>query len=225
MLQESAYNPFWDDYIIETYRAKAYELFIYHYFYSLGNYKESSEFIREHYDILSYHKKDKIWKKLNQQELTQAQKTRLKNIQVINSFLFSEFDDWSRSGWKASNNDKSTVLSKGRSLTKIDVATLTTFTEVEFGSRFGMGRETFEKILQILNNASLNLHTQGGRPTKLSALDRLIITIEHSRNRHTMESIAADYGVSKSRISDAIKWVKKTLVDNGIFLEQVLTGK
>ncbi|MDR1240414.1 MAG: IS5/IS1182 family transposase, partial [Oscillospiraceae bacterium] len=33
----------------------------------------------------------------------------------------------------------------------------------------------------------------------------------------TMENISFDYGVSKSRISDAVKWVEQTLIKNGTF--------
>jgi hypothetical protein len=32
-----------------------------------------------------------------------------------------------------------------------------------------------------------------------------------------MENISFDYGVSKSRISDAVKWVEQTLIKNGTF--------
>ena len=33
----------------------------------------------------------------------------------------------------------------------------------------------------------------------------------------TMTNIAFDYGVSKSRISDAVKWVEQTLIREGTF--------
>jgi DNA-binding transcriptional regulator GbsR (MarR family) len=32
-----------------------------------------------------------------------------------------------------------------------------------------------------------------------------------------MQNIAFDYGVSKSRISDAVKWVEQTLIKDGTF--------
>lgn len=102
LLQESDYNPLWDDYLIEIYRANAYELFKHHYVYCFGNYEETSNFIREHNDILSYHQKKQDVENDKKEKLTPAQKTRLKIIQVINNSLFSEFEDWSRSGWKAS---------------------------------------------------------------------------------------------------------------------------
>lgn len=225
LLQESDYNPLWDDYLIEIYRAKAYELFKYHYVYCFGNYEETSNFIREHYDILSYHQKSKMWKEIKKEKLTPAQKTRLKNIQVINNSLFSEFEDWSRSGWKASNNGRSTTLTKSKLSTKIDEAKLMKLKSDEYGALLGMDKKTFEKILHILNDTFIKLHTPGGRPSRLSVLDKLVITIEYSRNRCTLESIAANYDVSKSRISDAVKWVKKTLADSEIPLDQILMSE
>lgn len=92
----------------------------------------------------------------------------------------------------------------------------------EYGALLGMDKKTFEEILHILNDTFIKLHTPSGRPSRLSVLDKLVITIEYSRNRRTLESIAANYDVSKSRISDAVKWVKKTLADSEIPLDQIL---
>ena len=61
------------------------------------------------------------------------------------------------------------------------------------------------------------LHTQGGRPARLSVLDKLVVTLGYYRDYRTMENIAFDYDVSKSRISDAVKWVEETLIMDGTF--------
>lgn len=227
LLQESDFNPLWDDYLIEIYRAKAYELFKYHYAYCLGNYEEASGFIREHYNILSYHEENKMWKKTKTEKLTPSQKTRLKNIQIINNSLFSEFDDWSRAGWKKFNKsiENTTTPAVSRQYVRIDESKLATLKNEEYRSLLGIDKETFEKIFQMLNDAFINLHAPGGRPARLSVFDRLMITIEYTHNNSTMDNIATDYGVSKSRISDAIKWVKKTLADSEMPLNQILISE
>ena len=61
------------------------------------------------------------------------------------------------------------------------------------------------------------LHKQGGRPPKLKVLDRLVITLGYYREYRTMQHIAFDYNVAKSRISDAVKWVEDTLIKSGNF--------
>ena len=42
-------------------------------------------------------------------------------------------------------------------------------------------------------------------------LDKLMIMLQYYREYRVMDNIAFDYGVSKSTISDAIKWVEETL--------------
>jgi hypothetical protein len=57
----------------------------------------------------------------------------------------------------------------------------------------------------------------GGRPSRLSVLDKLIVMLGYYHDYRTMENISFDYGVSKSRISDAVKWVEQTLIKDGTF--------
>jgi len=89
--------------------------------------------------------------------------------------------------------------------------------ESDYQKLFGMHKTTFEEILLILERAYKELHSQGGRPPRLSVLDKLVVTLGYYRDYRTMENIAFDYDVSRSRISDAIKWVEETLVLDGTF--------
>ena len=87
----------------------------------------------------------------------------------------------------------------------------------EYQQLFGVKKPTFEAMLSILEEAYEQLHKQGGRPPKLSVLDRLVITLGYYREYRTMAHIGFDYGISKSCISDAVKWVEDTLLKNGAF--------
>jgi predicted DNA-binding protein YlxM (UPF0122 family) len=89
--------------------------------------------------------------------------------------------------------------------------------EDEYQGVFGVKKLTFETMLAILEEEFRLLHNQGGRPPRLSVLDKLIVTLGYYREYRTMHHIGFDYGVSKSRISDAIKWVEDTLLKNGTF--------
>ena len=68
-----------------------------------------------------------------------------------------------------------------------------------------------DPMLLVLEEAFEELHKKGGRPPRLSVLDKLVVTSGYYRECRTMQHIGFDYGVSKSRISDAVKWVKNTL--------------
>ena len=82
---------------------------------------------------------------------------------------------------------------------------------------FGVRKPTFEKMREILELAFIHEHKQGGRPPRLKVLDKLAVTLGCYHDCRTMQNIAFDYGVVKSRICDAIKWVERTLVKDGTF--------
>jgi predicted DNA-binding protein YlxM (UPF0122 family) len=82
---------------------------------------------------------------------------------------------------------------------------------------FGIRKPTFDKMLEILESEYMRMHRAGGRPPRLNVLDKLVVTIGYYHDYRTMENIAFDYGVSKSRICDAVKWVEQTIIKDGCF--------
>ena len=89
--------------------------------------------------------------------------------------------------------------------------------ESNYQKIFGVKKETFDTMLAILEKDYQKKHIKGGRPPKLSVLDKLIIMLVYYREYRVMENIAFDYGVSKSTICDAISWVETTLIKDGTF--------
>lgn len=89
--------------------------------------------------------------------------------------------------------------------------------EKSYQELFGVRKPTFDAMLAILKRAYEEMHTQGGRPSRLSVLDKLVISLGYYHDYRTMQNIAFDYNVSKSRISDAVKWVEETLIKDGTF--------
>ncbi|MDR0691208.1 MAG: transposase family protein [Streptococcaceae bacterium] len=87
----------------------------------------------------------------------------------------------------------------------------------EYLELFGIPKPTFDQMLQILEKAFKELHKQGGRPSRLSVLDKLIIMLGYYHDYRTMQNIAFDYGVSKSRVCDAVKWTEETLIKDDAF--------
>lgn len=89
--------------------------------------------------------------------------------------------------------------------------------EKEYQELFGVKKETFEKMLEILENKYKKDHEKGGKPAKLSALDKLIITLCYYREYRTMQHIAFDYNVTKSTVCESVHWVEKVLIKSGVF--------
>ena len=87
----------------------------------------------------------------------------------------------------------------------------------DYPELFGIPKPTFEKALCVLEGAFAQLHGKGGRTPRLSVLDKWVVTLGYYHDYRTMQNIAFDYDVSKSRISDAVKWVEQTLLRDGAF--------
>jgi predicted DNA-binding protein YlxM (UPF0122 family) len=89
--------------------------------------------------------------------------------------------------------------------------------EAVFKRLYGVKPETFDKMKGILQKEYSKLHKLGGSPPKLTVADKLIATLKYYREYRTMESIGADYGVSKSTVCESIKWVENTLAKDKAF--------
>jgi len=89
--------------------------------------------------------------------------------------------------------------------------------EAVFKRLYGVKPETFEKMKAILQKEYDEMHKLGGSPPKLTVQDKLTITLKYLREYRTMESIGADYGVSKSTVCESIQWVENTLLNNKTF--------
>ena len=89
--------------------------------------------------------------------------------------------------------------------------------EKEYRKIFGVTKPIFEQMLEILEKAFQEEHRRGGHPPKLSVLDKLIIMLCYYREYRTMESIAFDYGVSKSTVYESIRWAEESLMKSNKF--------
>jgi len=83
---------------------------------------------------------------------------------------------------------------------------------------FGITKPTFDKMLEVLVDANTAERRKGGKKaTKLTILDRLVITLMYWREYRTYSHIAFDYGVSKAEIGKMVLWTEDTLVKSGLF--------
>lgn len=92
----------------------------------------------------------------------------------------------------------------------------------EYVQIFGVSKEVFFGMYLELSRTYRKLHEKGGKPPKLSVLDKLVIALMYWREYRTYRHIAWDYGVGKSAIGKTVTWVEDTLIKSGRF---ALPGK
>lgn len=95
--------------------------------------------------------------------------------------------------------------------------TIKEYTEKQFRRITGVKRETFEKMVEILQKSYAQKHRRRGRKPKLSIEEQLLATLEYLREYRTYAHIAASYGIDESNIYRAIKWVEDVLIKDGTF--------
>ena len=85
--------------------------------------------------------------------------------------------------------------------------------DTDFKRLTGVKRETFEKMLAVINKELPNF----GRPPKLKRADQLLMTLMYWREYRTQFHIAGSYGVSEATVCRTIKKVEEALMRSGEF--------
>ena len=85
--------------------------------------------------------------------------------------------------------------------------------DTDFKRLTGVKRETFEKMLTIINQELPNF----GRPPKLKRADQLLMTLMYWREYRTQFHVAGSYGVSEATVCRTIKKIEDALMRSGEF--------
>lgn len=86
----------------------------------------------------------------------------------------------------------------------------------------GVKKLTFKIMLRMLEVQYAIDHEFGGKPSKLTLENKLLMTLEYWREYRTYFHIGNSYGCSESQAFRSIKWVENTLIKSGKF---ALPGK
>lgn len=81
----------------------------------------------------------------------------------------------------------------------------------------GIKKATFEKMIEILEEADKTKKAKGGRKNKLSIHDQLFITLEYWREYRTYFHIGKSCGISESSTYKTVRWVENTLMVHPLF--------
>jgi len=85
--------------------------------------------------------------------------------------------------------------------------------ETDFKRLTGVQRETFDKMLKVVEKGLRNF----GRPAKLSRADQLLMTLMYWREYRTEFHIAQSYEISEATVCRTIQKVENALVRSGKF--------
>ena len=81
----------------------------------------------------------------------------------------------------------------------------------------GVKQQTFQRMIQILQEADIEKKAQGGRKNKLSIEDQLLMALEYLREYRTYFHVGTSYGISESAAYKGVRWVENTLIKHPEF--------
>jgi len=87
----------------------------------------------------------------------------------------------------------------------------------DFKELFGVKKEIFLHMHDILTAAALERRKKGGRRPALCPGDQLLLTLQYWREYRTMKHLGYDFGIAKSTVSDTITQVENVLIKSGAF--------
>ena len=104
---------------------------------------------------------------------------------------------------------------------KVTAQRLAEFTERDYVLTFGVGKKEFDRMLVALEDAYRREHKRKPRFTKITMLDKLVLTLIDRHEYRSMDSIAAEYEVSRDTIEVNVHWVEQTLLNADLIQKSV----
>src|SRR3546814_6969142 len=89
-----------------------------------------------------------------------------------------------------------------------------TKTDAIFRRLTGVKRTTFDKMIEILNEAYKNKHKKGGRPHSLLMADCLLMSLEYLSEYRPYAHIPSSYVVRDRCAYELRLWVEHTLINS-----------
>jgi hypothetical protein len=105
---------------------------------------------------------------------------------------------------------------------KLKYEQVKSLSDEQFRRLTGVKRSTFDKMINILEEADKKKKTKGGRRNKLSMENQLLMALEYIREYRTYFHVSQSYGISESSCYKGIKWIEDTLIKHPDF---ALPGK
>lgn len=88
---------------------------------------------------------------------------------------------------------------------------------IEFKRLAGVGKDTFAKMISIVQEADKGKMSRGGKPSQLTIEDKLLMCLEYLREYRTYFHLGQSYGISESACYRNCKWVEDILIKSKAF--------
>lgn len=87
----------------------------------------------------------------------------------------------------------------------------------DFKQLFGVKKETFDAMVEVLKVAYDKKHQHRGRHAKLSLQDQLFLSLKYWRQYVTQKELSYEFEIGEATTHDTIIWVENTIVKSGKF--------
>lgn len=81
----------------------------------------------------------------------------------------------------------------------------------------GVKQDTFRLMVEVYEEELLKSYKRKGRPSKLSAADKVLMMLEYNREYRTYFHISKNYGLAEGNAYKCIKQVEELLLKSGKF--------
>jgi len=89
--------------------------------------------------------------------------------------------------------------------------------EEVFRRATGVSKASYGKMKAVLEAAEEVKKASGGRPSKLTIDEKLLMTLEYWREYRTYFHMSHSWGISESSVCKTIRWCEDTLIRSGQF--------
>jgi hypothetical protein len=87
----------------------------------------------------------------------------------------------------------------------------------DFRRLTGVQKGRFAKMAKVIREAEAEKYAHGGRPSKLSVENRLLMLLMYWRENRTYFHIAQAYGINEGACWRMIAWLEQALIKSGVF--------
>lgn len=88
----------------------------------------------------------------------------------------------------------------------------------EFKRLMGVDRTTYFMMECTLNNAYKIRHKKGGKPSKFTIHEKIVIFLIYMKNYYAMEDLAFQFETTKSVVCEIIHWIIDELLNKNFTL-------
>ena len=89
--------------------------------------------------------------------------------------------------------------------------------EIQFKRAYGVTKEIYGKMLEILEEENVKKYRYGGRPSKVTVENKLQMMLQYYRENRTYLHIGKSYNIAENTCFRCVVWAEEILIKSGYF--------